>query len=81
MADPNDGDDMAHVYIIAFFAASFAIARSSTAFFACDLTPMIPPPHERSIDLAFSLYCCRIAVTSWLNSWRSCRRKGTSARA
>merc|ERR1719198_600606 len=71
----------AGIYIIAFLAASFAIARSSTAFLACDLTPMMPPPHVRSICFAFSLYCWRIDVTSWLNSWRSSGRTETSATA
>ena len=61
------------LYIIAFFAASFARALSVLAVAACDLTPMMPPPHERSIALEFSLYCWRMAVTSWLNSCRSCR--------
>ena len=56
------------LYIIAFLAISFASAFSVFWVAACDLTPMMPPPHERSIALAFSLYCWRIAVTSWLNS-------------
>ena len=61
------------LYIIAFLASSLARAFSCLAVAACDLMPMMPPPHERSIALAFSLYCWRMAVTSWLNSCRSCR--------
>ena len=61
------------LYIIAFLAISFASAFSVFDVAACDLTPMMPPPHPRSIALAFSLYCWRMAVTSWLNSCRSWR--------
>ena len=65
----------------AFFAASFSKARCSFAFAACDFAPIMPPPQVRSIDFAFSLYCWRMAVTSWLKSCRSSGRTEVSATA
>ena len=58
-------------HIMAFFARSFSSARSSFAVAASDFAPMMPPPQVRSICFAFSLYCWRMAVTSWLKSCRS----------